>query len=87
MAAVDNEPILVTGAAGFIGYHVATALLKEGRVVIGGKGLKDGIVEVKPRASKEVQKIAVGEAVQRWRDADPASPEHTAFTRLATQAG
>ena len=35
MAAVDNESILVTGAAGFIGYHVATALLQEGRVVIG----------------------------------------------------
>lgn len=40
MAALDkdaagHEPILVTGAAGFIGYHVATALLKAGRLVIG----------------------------------------------------
>jgi prolyl-tRNA synthetase len=32
------------------------------RVVIGGKGLKDGIVEVKPRASKDVQKVPVAEA-------------------------
>ncbi|TAG28902.1 MAG: proline--tRNA ligase, partial [Verrucomicrobia bacterium] len=32
------------------------------RVVIGGKGLLAGIVEVKPRASKEVQKIALAEA-------------------------
>src|SRR5438132_6783314 len=29
------EPILVTGAAGFIGYHVALRLLQEGRGVVG----------------------------------------------------
>ena len=28
-------PILVTGAAGFIGFHVAQRLLKDGRDVVG----------------------------------------------------
>ena len=32
------------------------------RIVIGGKGLKDGVIEVKPRASKDVQKVPVAEA-------------------------
>ena len=35
------------------------------RVVIGGKGLQAGVVEVKPRASKEVQKIAVADAAAK----------------------
>src|SRR5690606_18644841 len=35
------------------------------RVVIGGKGLQAGVIEVKPRASKEVQKIAVAEAASK----------------------
>jgi UDP-glucuronate 4-epimerase len=34
VAAVEN-PILVTGAAGFIGYHVAGRLLQSGRTVVG----------------------------------------------------
>jgi prolyl-tRNA synthetase len=32
------------------------------RVVIGGKGLQAGVIEVKPRASKDVQKIALADA-------------------------
>jgi UDP-glucuronate 4-epimerase len=34
-----DHPILVTGAAGFIGYHVALALLERGATVIGADNL------------------------------------------------
>ncbi len=35
MAAVNDNPLLVTGAAGFIGFHVSRALLAAGRRVVG----------------------------------------------------
>jgi UDP-glucuronate 4-epimerase len=34
-------PILVTGAAGFIGYHLAARYLAEGRDVVGLDNLSD----------------------------------------------
>ena len=36
-----NEPVLVTGAAGFIGYHVARRLLENGRAVVGLDNVND----------------------------------------------
>jgi len=35
------------------------------RVTIGGKGLKEGVVEMKPRSSKESLKVPLAEAPER----------------------
>ena len=37
----SNDTILVTGAAGFIGFHTTTRLLKEGRTVVGIDSIND----------------------------------------------
>jgi UDP-glucuronate 4-epimerase len=41
MTDIKHKPVLVTGAAGFIGYHLAERLLGEGRQVIGLDNLND----------------------------------------------
>ncbi len=38
---MDHSPVLVTGAAGFIGFHTATRLLQAGRRVVGVDNLND----------------------------------------------
>lgn len=38
---MGNDPVLVTGAAGFIGFHTATRLLQAGRKVVGVDNLND----------------------------------------------
>jgi len=38
---MSDQPILVTGAAGFVGFHVARALLADGRRVLGLDNLND----------------------------------------------
>lgn len=37
----ETKPVLVTGAAGFIGFHLASRLLKEGKKVLGLDSLND----------------------------------------------
>ena len=38
--ASQTAPVLVTGTAGFIGFHVALRLLREGRTVVGRQMLE-----------------------------------------------
>jgi prolyl-tRNA synthetase len=42
------------------------------RLVVGAKGLKDGIIEVKSRASGEMQKIPVDQIIDYIIDLDAA---------------
>ena len=53
-----NEPVLVTGAAGFIGFHVARRLLEQGRAVVGADSLTNYYdVRLKQARLAELQKI------------------------------
>jgi len=53
------KPVLVTGAAGFIGYHLSDRLLREGRAVIGLDNFSDYYsVELKHARVRELEKQA-----------------------------
>jgi UDP-glucuronate 4-epimerase len=57
---MSDHPILITGAAGFIGFHLASRLLKEGQQVVGvdslnsyyDPALKDGRLEILRKDSR-----------------------------------
>jgi UDP-glucuronate 4-epimerase len=51
------KPVLVTGAAGFIGYHLSDRLMREGRTVIGLDNFSDYYsVELKEARVRELEK-------------------------------
>ena len=68
----NAAPVLVTGAAGFIGYHVARALLARGEAVIGVDNLNDYYeVSLKEARLAQLRDLA-GFSFHRMDVADPA---------------
>jgi len=87
--------ILVTGAAGFIGFHVATRLLEAGETVIGIDNLNDYYSVALKEARLAQLRSRQGFAFHRVDIADreavagffAAHPEITGIIHLAAQAG
>ena len=91
---MSNQAILVTGAAGFIGFHVARRLLAEGRVVVGLDNLNDYYDPALKRARLDILRGEPRFAFEQINLADRASMERLfaehRFARvvhLAAQAG
>jgi UDP-glucuronate 4-epimerase len=91
---MPDQSILVTGAAGFIGFHVARRLLAEGRVVVGLDNLNDYYDPALKRARLDILRGEPRFAFEQINLADRASMERLfaehRFARvvhLAAQAG
>ncbi|MCA6117733.1 NAD-dependent epimerase [Bradyrhizobium sp. WSM 1738] len=91
---MPDPSILVTGAAGFIGFHVARRLLAEGRAVVGLDNLNDYYDPALKRARLDVLRENQGFAFEQIDLSDRASVERLfaehRFARvvhLAAQAG
>src|SRR5215211_4267986 len=89
-----DQPILVTGAAGFIGFHVARRLLAEGRAVVGLDNLNDYYDPALKAARLDILRAEQGFGFEQIDLADRASMERLfakhRFARvvhLAAQAG
>jgi NAD(P)-dependent dehydrogenase (short-subunit alcohol dehydrogenase family) len=91
---MSDQAILVTGAAGFIGFHVACRLLAEGRAVLGLDNLNDYYDPALKRARLDILRAKQGFAFDQIDLADRGSIERLfekhRFARvvhLAAQAG
>lgn len=86
-----TNTILVTGAAGFIGMHVAQALLKRGETVLGLDNLNDyydpALKEARLGQLQHYPRFAFVKADIADRDALAALPPCTRIVHLAAQAG
>ncbi|HRO50508.1 MAG TPA: NAD-dependent epimerase [Hyphomicrobium sp.] len=88
------KPVLVTGAAGFIGFHVAKTLLERGRPVIGIDNINDyydtslklsRLDVLRKLAGFEFQKIDIADRAALSAAFEQAQPEFV--IHLAAQAG
>jgi UDP-glucuronate 4-epimerase len=91
---LSNRPILVTGAAGFIGSHVSHRLLDAGRLVVGIDNLNDyydvtlkeaRLARLQPRDGFTFRKIDVGDREGMAKLFAEFRPERV--VHLAAQAG
>jgi UDP-glucuronate 4-epimerase len=91
---MSDQAILVTGAAGFIGFHVARRLLADGHAVVGLDNLNDYYDPALKRARLDVLRGERGFAFEQIDLADRASVEglfakhrFARVVHLAAQAG